>query len=56
MYSKTIYTVDVHKKRPSCKVGLFFPIFIYIYIYIYISYAWAEGIPQSFGNEGHLYP
>ena len=22
----------------------------------YISYACAEGIPQSFGNEGHLYP
>ena len=22
----------------------------------YISYAYAEGIPQSFGNEGHLYP
>ena len=21
-----------------------------------ISYACAEGIPQSFGNEGHLYP
>ena len=22
----------------------------------YISYACAEGIPQSFGNEGHLFP
>ena len=22
----------------------------------YISYACVEGIPQSFGNEGHLYP
>ena len=22
----------------------------------YISYACAEGIPQSFENEGHLYP
>ena len=22
----------------------------------YISYACAEGIPQSFGNEGRLYP
>ena len=22
----------------------------------HISYACAEGLPQSFGNEGHLYP
>ena len=27
MYSKTIYTIDVQKNRPSCKVVYFFHIF-----------------------------
>ena len=50
MYSKTIYTVDVQYKRPSCKVVYFCQTFTYV-IYI-ATFNCPKGILGLVGGGG----